>query len=365
MIAQLKQYLADMLRRHPRLRAGWIVAKNVNDESFIRRMSQYDSDVQTVYYEKLGEDNKGKIFGLITDDGTSGFFAVFNRTLMKLYYCYINNLIPIIDWAEDGIYSERTPINNTKNPWEYYFKRCVEEYSAEDIKTASRVALINDRLAAAIQRELGGNGYIYSKQLMEAMAVSLRKWVRLNENTKNGINRDIPKCILEKKTLGVHIRGGGMLYGCYRHPKVPRIEEYIEAIKDTYGNGDYEKIFIATDDKRALKKLIAAFGKKILIYYEDVVRVEGEYDNYMINNDREFNNYLNGYEVLRDAYTLAACDGILSGLSQVSIAARVIRMSEMKKFADDITINKGLHTNGIDSQKAKIQVWNKMKGNME
>ncbi len=362
-IAKLKANLGELLRRSPRLRALWILAKNVNNKMFIRRLSQYDADVQTVYYEKYGENNIGKTFGLITDEGKSGFFAVFNRTLMQLYYCYINNLIPIVKWSEDWMYSEKTPINNTKNPWEYYFNRCTE-YSTEDIKTANRIAIVNERLANAIMRDLGGNGYLYSKRLMEAMAASLRKWVRLNESTKLRINGDIPKFIFNEKTLGVHIRGGGMLLGAYAHPRVPTIEEYIEAIKDIYNAGSYKIIFVATDDNRALKSLISAFGSEIIVYYKDVARVEGQYDNYMINNDREYNNFLNGYEVLRDVYTLAACDGILSGLSQVSIAARVIRMSEMKRFSDDILFDKGLHTNGMESQKIKVQIEKELKGGM-
>ena len=360
-INNLKTKLAETFHRSPKLRAAWILVKNVNNEMFVRRVNDYGWDVQTVYYEKYGEEHKGKTFGLITDSGKSGFFAVFNRTLMQLYYCYINNLIPIVRWSKDWIYSETEPIHNTRNPWEYYFNPC-SEYSVEDIKTASRVAIINENLASAIMHDLGGNGYRYSRPLMDAMAVSLRKWVRLNTDTQARMNNDIPRCIFNEKTLGVHIRGGGMLLGANNHPIVPKLEKYIEAIEDIYSNGNYEKIFVATDDNRALNKLIAAFGDEILVYYKDVIRVDGVYDNYMLHNDRENNNYLNGYEVLRDAYTLAACNGILSGLSQVSIAARIIGMSTMKMLSDDIIIDEGIHLNGIDSQTAKVQIENQLKG---
>ncbi len=39
-------------------------------------------------------------------------------------------------------------------------------------------------------------------------------------------------------------------------------------------------------------------------------------------------------------------------------------MSEMKRFSDDILFDKGLHTNGMESQKIKVQIEKELKGGM-
>ena len=57
----------------------------------------------------------------------------------------------------------------------------------------------------------------------------------------------------------------------------------------------------------------------------------------------EFTWSLLGYEVLRDMYTLASCDGLVAGLSQVSYAARICKRSRNEKYDIEMILNKGIN----------------------
>ena len=59
--------------------------------------------------------------------------------------------------------------------------------------------------------------------------------------------------------------------------------------------------------------------------------------------DRENTHYLDGLEALRDVYTLAECNGLIAGLSQISIAARIVRLAENGSFEYMKILDKGIY----------------------
>ena len=50
-----------------------------------------------------------------------------------------------------------------------------------------------------------------------------------------------------------------------------------------------------------------------------------------------------GVEVLRDMYSMAECDGLVAGLSQVSYAARIQKKSMGSEYEDLVILNKGIN----------------------
>ena len=55
---------------------------------------------------------------------------------------------------------------------------------------------------------------------------------------------------------------------------------------------------------------------------------------------------LMGYEVLRDMYALAACDGLVAGLSQVVNCARIVKESSGEEYDTLCIINNGINISG-------------------
>ena len=99
---------------------------------------------------------------------------------------------------------------------------------------------------------------------------------------------------------------------------------------------------MATDDKKTVEQFQMAFGDK-LVYYKDVVRSDGDETVMKSQSQRENHHYLLGLEVLRDMLTLAACDGLAAGLSQVSYSARIQKKSMGQEYRDLVVLNKGIN----------------------
>ena len=59
-------------------------------------------------------------------------------------------------------------------------------------------------------------------------------------------------------------------------------------------------------------------------------------------SERENHHYKLGLEVLRDMYTLSCCNGIIAGLSNVSIFARIVKLSRGCDFEFMNYLNKGI-----------------------
>ena len=71
--------------------------------------------------------------------------------------------------------------------------------------------------------------------------------------------------------MGVHIRGTDFR-GCYNnHPIYVDAQDCFHVIDRLLDNKKYNKVFVATDDKRILTKFIAKYGNR-MCYYKDVVR---------------------------------------------------------------------------------------------
>ena len=84
----------------------------------------------------------------------------------------------------------------------------------------------------------------------------------------------------------------------------------------------FQRIFLATDDVDTVNLFKKEFGEKLLTY-ADVTRSDGEVSVAFSEAGRMNHHYLLGQEVLRDMYTLAKCDGLIAGKSQVSICAYI------------------------------------------
>jgi hypothetical protein len=119
------------------------------------------------------------------------------------------------------------------------------------------------------------------------------------------------------------------------------VEEYIHATEKAMNEEKFEKIFLATDDQEAIQKFTESFGN-IVCYYTDVIRTDGDETVMKSNCGRENHHYKLGLEVIRDMYTLSACDGIIAGLSNVSIFARIVKLSTCKDYEYMNYMNKGI-----------------------
>lgn len=184
--------------------------------------------------------------------------------------------------------------------------------------------------------------YQWTSDDIEIYANLQRKYIKLNDKTKLYVNSNIKNIIGNSKTLGVHVRGTDFNISLKNHPKVILPTDYLNESKRIFSSGEYDKIFLATDDLNALILFQQEFKDK-LVYYNDVYRSNNNVAPHCSISNRTLHKYWLGMEVIRDAYTLAACDSLIAGESNVSFAARVIKKANNKNYSKCIILNKGIH----------------------
>jgi len=219
-----------------------------------------------------------------------------------------------------------------------------------DYDSGYRVA--NSRKRVAIDAFGVKNMYRLTENCAVELSQIYKKYIRLKPEIEGFIHESIKSLLGEvKKTLGVQIRMGGMLGNYNGHPIVPTLDEYVIEIRKIF-NKSYDQIFLATDDKRALERMKNEFGNKV-IYYSDITRVDGVFSTYCIQTTDEFHYYKCGLEVLLDMYTLARCEGLVAGISNVNLIAQIVKISWDRSYEDFVLVDKGININNKKAPTAK------------
>ena len=333
-------------RKIEQLKFAWYCFQRGNNSQFIGRVKNLDSEFEQVTLEKFGEKSSEDIIYFIDmKESHSGFFADHNRLLSLLYFADIYGLRPVVQYSSGYCYAEKHPVNGTENPFEYYFKQ-PGEISLEEMKQYKCVLRSRKENGNAVVPLKGGNGgYARSEEYINEMARITGKYIHLNDTISRQFEQEIGQLLDNKSVLAVHVRGTDFKQNFNGHPISVSAKEYLEETKKLFENGAYERVFLATDDAEALELFKAQFGEKLL-YYKDVIRSDGN-DTVMHSEiQRENHHYRLGVEVLRDMYTLASCNGLVAGLSQVSFAARIQKKSSGKDYTDLVVIDKGINLHG-------------------
>lgn len=121
--------------------------------------------------------------------------------------------------------------------------------------------------------------------------------------------------------LGVHARGTDMRVA-KSHLAPPEAHQLIRMIDLALEAHSFDFIFVATEDSRNLAKLRSRYGKRIVTTDSFMTGSRGKITQ-MPGHVLEW-RYLTGLQVIRDAWLLSKCDGLISGHSNVSEHAQVI-----------------------------------------
>ena len=346
--------IRQWINKHEKVRYLLKVLHQMNNEEFVHVVNHmYDTDgkISVMRIMKYGKENKGKMIYHIHYDEYVGFFAIFRRVLMHMYYADKYGLIPFVSWGEQSPYYEKDGVNGCTNVWEYYFEQ-MDGLTEDDIDQS--YAVVPMKQGVFFDEDVKNDEYNVDERYIELLGGIAGKYIHVKKNIENVIRDDIIRLLQGKKTLGVQIRMGSMMLAPDNHPIVPTLEDYINEIHEAMIIGNFEQIFLASDDKRAVNALTKEFGDKV-IFYQDVARVESNTEAMLQNNPRGKHNFLCGLEVLRDVYTLVWADGLVAGLSQVSICARILKKSAGKEYLVQKIVDKGINHNNFVLTKKNIR----------
>lgn len=277
-----------------------------------------------------------------------GFCGLLNNTLVSWSFPDHFGMIPITEWGSKIRYFDSGMNSVTKNVFEYYF---VPNFgiSSEEVDKCKNVIHLRGFAPSFFfmnrPNDIPTSYHIENSQYyLERLAELYSKYIHLNQKTQNYIDNNISKIISNGKVLAVHVRGTDFNVGFANHPIAPSVEEYFEKAEELYINGNFDKVFLATDDENALNFFKEKF-KNDLLYYDDVFRSKDNTGSHSSVSERPLHHYKLGLEVLRDVYTLANCDSLICGLSQVAFTARYINIALGNKFSEVVLINHGIREN--------------------
>lgn len=344
--------IKDRLKKNETIRYLGVCVKNMNDAAFRKKLLTLYDQPDSVIFNHLGEENQNSnIYMMYTNNATRGFFSLFNLVLDGLYFADYYNMLPVVEWGKSTLYHEDRGVDGVLNSFEYYFKQpCgISVSSARHSKNvvfyeySHRKLSIPDfnlTIGASLTDDLKLNNYLNKR------AEIIRKYITFSDKAKQYLSESTDKMLAGKKTLGVHVRGTDMNVGYNGHAKVVTPEEYLEATKQTFYAGEYENIFLATDENKSIELFQKEFGNTLL-FFTDILRSNDGQAVHFLKSERINHKYLLGLEVLRDMYTLSICDGLVAGVSNVSLAAQMMKKSYKKEYEQIKILNHGFNKTHI------------------
>lgn len=343
----------------------WRYKKRKFHPDFLKDILTALDDKDSAYVVKFlqnGLENPTNTIALLRLDKiwipTAGFFALFQKMLCGLSFSDRLGYIPVADNWTGCPYEEDLPINGTTNVFEYYFKP-LSNISAESANHSYSVVIPTEMNMGLPFWDNNCEWYKPNASYIEYMGSLFKKYIQLNDIVGPQISTDISVLLQSKRTLGVHYRGTDFKINANGHPVSITAEDYIIPIKAALETQQFDQIFLATDDMEALELFNKVFEN--IVHYIDVFRTTGNTSVAYTETSRPNHKYRLGYEVVRDVYTLATCDGLIAGESQVSIAARIFNKGTGKAYTYTDIIQKGINRNNVEWMDLCKQRGNKRK----
>lgn len=330
-------FMKEVLKQNEKMRFLGVCFKNINDSEFRKKLLTLYDRPDSVLFNHLGAENPDKnIYMMYLNNGKRGFFSQFNLVLDGLEFADYYNMSPVVEWGAATLYHEYAGVNGVSNSYEYYFSQpcgitvqsgrhsknvVFYEYSHRKLSIPD----FNLTIGASLIDDEKMNAYINKR------AYIIRKYIKFSDNVKSYLNETVGGLFGHEKVLGVHVRGTDMNIGYNGHAKPITPEESLEAAYDAFSSGNFDKVFIATDESKAIDLFKDKFGDRLL-YFTDILRSEDGQALHFSRNDRPNHKYLLGLEVLRDMYALSVADGLVAGVSNVSLTARMMKRSYQKEY---------------------------------
>ena len=336
-----------LIEKCPRLGLALYAFKHGGDSDYYKKALQTDPSV--FQYHTLGNKNPDKnIFYIRIGDSGDGFFAEYNRLLMYLFAADKYNMIPVVLFTDKFLYREECEVNGSSNPFQYYFLEPSGIYpeEAEESKNVVYSSYVHTLQKELMDEKTGLYGF--SDKYIEILGGIDRKYIRTNPAVDSYLAENLSAISKDdsfERIIGIHFRGTDFRAGLMGHPKYMTPERTVKKAEELLDTGDYDGIFLATDDAGALQLFMERFGDRIK-YYKDVFRSEGDSSVAFSDDGRDLHHYRLGLEVYRDMETLSRCGALIAGLSQVSLASRIKKEGRREKYRDICILDPGIIKKG-------------------
>ena len=306
----LKHKIGLLIRPHQKL---WDIAKKA--ERIIFRWNERQQD------KSFGSLNPDIKFSVFRPEHTHGLLSIYFAGLT--YFCRASHegFIPIADGENYRTqYSIDSPVNGTRNAWEYYFEQPCTTHTLEEVYQSQNVRLGGWTLSPTLQTIRVTEEMIYDMMLK----AHVKKYIYDIANEKiisDGIN----------EMIGVFVRGTDYINLRPKYHQIPPTQEQASAKLDEFLSRYGErKIFLATEDENIYNFFINKYGD--LIYTTDKNLIKNysgrDYIGYEIDSA---NKYKFGLDYLVKMICLSECKCLIASLTAGSRFARLLNHGRYTK----------------------------------
>lgn len=346
MIMNLTRAIKNKIKNNKYTLYIWTCMRNIRNLEFMKKVIAIMYDPNVLFIHHNGPLYPGKLLYYIEcEDEKSGFCAIYRNTLAAFNFAEQFGGVPVIRWGRMA-YHEPSMDAVTSNIFEYYFQQPAG-ITLDEVSKASNVVSRSSNDVRFLRKDYSqiNDYYEWNQEYFQELA-EMQKQIHFKKDVEERMTADIGSVGLDGRTIGVHIRRIMFKNNLRNHPIAVELDDYVSAVKELLKTGKYDKVFLATEETDSLARMEQEFGEK-LIYYKDICRNNiGDTFRTAIS-ERERHHYLLGYEILRDIHTLARCQALVAGLSNVSFCAKIIKLSKDEDYLDEIVLDKGIARAGV------------------
>lgn len=232
------------------------------------------------------------------------------ETTCFLRWADANSLTPVID------FQTVLPMNYRNRPhsdgWADYF---------EPVSSVSVAAAIADPATVVYSSPRGTQFPVYEYSQIAEYRELFAQYIRLNAMMSDYVALWTSFLDERGSALGVHARGTDMRIA-KSHLAPPENHQLFVMVDKALDRAHFDSIFVASEDEKSLAAFVKRYGQKVVT--TDSFRTpQRKKLSRMSSNVLDW-RYVLGIQVIRDAWLLAHCHGLVSGSSNVSEHAQVI-----------------------------------------
>ena len=204
------------------------------------------------------------------------------------------------------------------NSWEYYFTQ-PDSLSLEEALSC-RKYIIGKDTALHSWPGIAASAFYNEDGKLDYWRKLCKKHIHFTQPVLDDLERELQK-FSGKRVLGVSVRGTDYVaLRPHNHPVQPTTEQAISKTCEVMNSGNYDAVYLATEDKNILAQFQKAFGEQLLSPEADYL--DYDYDNPRLlcayYEGRKNDKYLRGLEYLVSMLMLTKCSGFITSITSGS-----------------------------------------------
>lgn len=253
---------------------------------------------------------KGPMYGVLriyTDEG--GLFCLYLKVLGGIQYCIEHDLIPVVDMQTKINIFQTKSERKKLNTWELFFEQPAG-ISYNEIKNQKNKVIIENPSGPSIASYMDENpkAHKYWKYIAQ-------NYILFNSEMKNIISKYASDIFDGSKVLGVMLRGTDYTRKtAMSHAIQPDVKTVISEIKDVIEKYSFNKIFLASEDKKLFDTITKEFGE--IVYSIPQKRFDEEITD-KLGHRKDYATYAKemNKSYLASIAILSKCNGFIAGMT--------------------------------------------------